>query len=436
MSNSIGIIEVYSKRIKGIGSQGEVRKLVNEWSGGLKLYRDGFRVNPYGSPEDDWLSLDKKALASSGYKVNRKQIIGKVDISTFRNPKLIDQTNREGLNDCKEKEIFRHLLQYLIAVKFKKFLDEVDKEVQAREPIRFEEFADSVQENQAELRKALKILAQKYPEVKKDTHIFPAIESAVKKINDLLSRAASLAEEYDEGRAELIHLSGLGLMVETISHELTRATDYSLAVLRNAEKKGLPKDKISLFETLEAQLETLDKRLRNLDPLSARTRQVKVKFDMIDWVRTNLDARDAQLERHDIKVVFKPKDKNIKMMTYAVKGMVVQIIENLLNNSIYWIKQYKKLHDDYKPEIIVKVDINKRELHFIDNGPGIEPERSKEIFQAFVTSKPPKEGHGLGLFISQELAKYNDSKLYLLEKHTVHPDKYNTFVLAMEPKVK
>ena len=73
------------------------------------LFRDGFRVFPYGNSDDDWLDLDRKALASSGYKVNRKQIIGQVKITMSGNPCLIDQTNREGLRDCLEKEALVNL---------------------------------------------------------------------------------------------------------------------------------------------------------------------------------------------------------------------------------------------------------------------------------------------------------------------------------------
>lgn len=48
-----------------------VTNQVRIWAGGPMVFRDGFRVNPYGGPDDDWLGLDKKALASGGYKLNR-----------------------------------------------------------------------------------------------------------------------------------------------------------------------------------------------------------------------------------------------------------------------------------------------------------------------------------------------------------------------------
>ncbi len=76
------------KAIDGIGTVTDVRKLVNSWSGGLMIYRDGFRVNPYGGPGDDWLELDRQAFRSSGYLLNSDQIIGRIQISSEGNPKL------------------------------------------------------------------------------------------------------------------------------------------------------------------------------------------------------------------------------------------------------------------------------------------------------------------------------------------------------------
>jgi Histidine kinase-, DNA gyrase B-, and HSP90-like ATPase len=76
------------EEITGIGDREQVRELVRAWSGGLMLFRDGFRVSPYGGPNDDWLNLDRGALAAQAYKVNRAQLIGKVDITSEANPLL------------------------------------------------------------------------------------------------------------------------------------------------------------------------------------------------------------------------------------------------------------------------------------------------------------------------------------------------------------
>lgn len=114
-----------------------LQKFVRGWSGGLLVYRDGFRVYPYGGPADDWLDLDRKALASSAYKLNRAQIVGYLRINSSNNSRLQDQTNREGFRDCPEKEAIRRLLRQAIIADCKTFWKESIKRIKRRMKKRF-----------------------------------------------------------------------------------------------------------------------------------------------------------------------------------------------------------------------------------------------------------------------------------------------------------
>jgi hypothetical protein len=76
----------YLARIDTIGNQAAVRALVKKWSS-IMLFRDGFRVFPYGEAEDDWLGLDAVALGRTGYVLNKNQFIGHVRITRAGNPK-------------------------------------------------------------------------------------------------------------------------------------------------------------------------------------------------------------------------------------------------------------------------------------------------------------------------------------------------------------
>jgi signal transduction histidine kinase len=115
--------------------------------------------------------------------------------------------------------------------------------------------------------------------------------------------------------------------------------------------------------------------------------------------------------------------------------MVVQILENLINNSVYWLKYQKRLDPRFEPEISLMVDINAREILFQDNGPGVDPSKRDQVFQPFYTTKPPGQGKGLGLYIAREVANYNSAALYLSERRAVHPDRLNTFVFSLEVEV-
>ena len=71
------------------------RTQIARWSGGPMLYRYGFRVLPFGDPDDDWISLDKKAFGASGFKLNRQQVFGRIRLQTPHRY-LSEQTNREA----------------------------------------------------------------------------------------------------------------------------------------------------------------------------------------------------------------------------------------------------------------------------------------------------------------------------------------------------
>src|SRR5579883_1331754 len=154
------------EEITGIGDREQVRELIKAWSGGLMLFRDGFRVHPYGDRSDDWLDLDRSALSAQAYKVNRTQLIGKVEVTSAENPKLIDQTNREGLRDNAEKAALTTLLLHILVGELRDFLDKVDKE--HRKPVTFAELEDRVESEERSLEKTmarLREVAEEFDEI-------------------------------------------------------------------------------------------------------------------------------------------------------------------------------------------------------------------------------------------------------------------------------
>lgn len=422
--------------VEGIGDRRAVQELVNAWSGGLMVFRDGFRVNPYGSPDDDWLDLDRKALASGGYKVNRKQLVGKVDITRLGNPALTDQTNREGLRDSEEKTALVRLLKHLLEAQFRTFLNQVDDEARAALPVTFDDLNKRVESEDRQIRQSVRTLLERHPDIREDAELVSALESSVERVSGLMQEANELAESFAAGRQQLVSLAGLGLMVEIVAHELNRATKHALSTLAETDASDLSPGVGARLDTLKAQLKTLQKRLRILDPLSQAGRQVKETFDLITLVQDVVASHEAQFDRHGItcSVSTVPPQSSGGMAVKMVKGMVVQVLENLFSNTVFWLKQQKKLEKGFKPRIEVVVDIRARELRVTDNGPGVPPDRREEVFQPFVTTKPPGEGKGLGLYISREIAGYHDATLVLEDQPAPRKGRLNTFVLTLGVK--
>ena len=420
--------------IEGIGNQSAVRQLLSHWAGGVMVFRDGFRVGAYGNPDDDWLDLDRRALAYRSYKVNRAQIVGKVDISSVNNLQLMDQTNREGLRDTVEKRVLVRLLKWIIEKQLLGFLDAVDKERPATDILNLDDLAARAKDHDARLDHALVRLSREHPQVEQEYHIKALILESRRVLRETMAEVRRRAEAYNTGRNQLVHLAGIGLMVEILSHELNRATTYTLNTLSDARRVPVPAEVTTVFSTLEAHLRSLQKRLRTLDPLSTRGRQVKESFDLVAWIQDTLDAHRAQFERHAIRLRFRTvPNRSANFTVRAVKGMIVQVLENLISNSVYWLGQERKLTPTFQPELYVEVDAVEKEVRFSDNGPGIEPARKEQVFLPFESTKPPGTSSGLGLFIAREIAEYHNAELYLDSTESGRYQALHTFVFDLEP---
>ncbi len=64
---------------------------------GFYVYRDGFRVLPYGSEDHDFLEFEKNRSKSAGtYYFSYRKMIGFIGITKYGNQNLIDKSGREG----------------------------------------------------------------------------------------------------------------------------------------------------------------------------------------------------------------------------------------------------------------------------------------------------------------------------------------------------
>ncbi len=408
-----------------------IGEIINLWSGGLMVFRDGFRVLPYGDEGDDWLRMDPTAYSSSGFKVNRKQIIGRVSISVLTNPALTDQTNREGLRDTPEKQALVNILRHILDEELRQFLNIVDNEERARLRISFDEVGERLAKEKQSLRTNLAELRKFHSTTPEEQLILKEIDNAVESLENMMEEAQALADEFERGRSQVIHLAGLGLMVEFLAHELNRATQHALSTLADGKNNGRELSPTAIHN-LELQLKTLQKRLSTLDPTTTSGRNRKQTFDIAVLAQQVLDGHAAELQRHGIstkpvRIVSVGKALEVKM----VKGMIIQVLENLLSNSIYWLKQQQRVERGFRPEIIIEVDVNERRLAVIDNGPGVSPDDAEHLFKPFFTRKPPGEGKGLGLYISREIAHYHQATLELSSECRFRPGKRSTFVLTL-----
>lgn len=408
----------------------DLKKMVRQWSGGLMVYRDGYRVPPYGGADDDWLDLDRGALASQGYKVNRAQLIGKVDISSIDNPQLRDQTNREGLRDCPEKRALVALLKHILEVEFRGYLREVDDEIRDRERISFQAFGEQLAEAEEKINHSLEALSEvdeEHPDLE-ISGLCKRLHTAFQTVVQIVEDVGQSVEAAEDEKARVLHLAALGLTIEKLAHELNRASKHALDALAQIGTAG---SEALLKRSAAIQLESLRKRLQNLDPLLSATRQRKETFDLVAEVRSILEGHKARFVRHDIhaRVLVRPEGP---VMVKLVRAMLLQVLDNLIDNSVYWLTVAKRSKSAAEAdlEITIVIDGNRNVLEFTDSGPGIAPENRERVFHPFYTLKPAGQGKGLGLYIAREIAEYHKGSLKLSDKGLKATGRLHTFELS------
>ena len=139
---------------------------------------------------------------------------------------------------------------------------------------------------------------------------------------------------------------------------------------------------------------------KKLDPLVARRNTVRKPLPLKKTIQGVFSIFEKEMESNNISVEIRGPDD----LKYSARVQdIYSIFINLIDNSIYWIRE----DNTEIRKIIIEFKMDGSTLHYIDyydTGPGIEPEdiESEAIFALGFTNKP--DGTGLGLSIAGEAA--------------------------------
>lgn len=415
-------------------SRTDVVKELNVWCGGFAIYRDGFRIGQTGGMDDDWLEWDSRALKTKGYALNRYQTVGSVSISSQSNPRLVDASNRERLVSCPEQEILKALLGVEIVADLRGQIS-ATQEAQAKIAIAEESTQESLRRSEDNLARTLKAFNQISKAVptehkEKVAQIRESIGDQIEYVKTI-KRALDLAQET---RVEILELANIGLVVEIVIHELTRLTERTGELLAQLQdgKRGM--DVVGIIDNLRRQIVATNKRIRTVDVMSPSGRNRKEAYDAVAQIKTILESFKPRMARHGVEAVVTVDggEPNKEFRVNMVRGLIAQVLENLLVNSLHWIQQTLKAGEK-QPLIQIEVDTKASVVSVTDNGPGVDPRYANAIFKPYFSTR--KKGKGLGLYIASELAEYHGGKLYLDET----PDedgRLRTFILELPREVK
>lgn len=364
----------------------------------IYLYRDGIRVYPYGEPEDDWLHIDAdRGTKSAGSFLSNDQVVGYINITQKNNPQLQDKTNREGLIEQGNATddfiaLIRIFLAYLRMKPYARYKKDLERkgnlEVFRTEQIQkeFESLKQSVKDN-AGLQNILSKLEKDY-----------------KKERNYLLQRAEVTEE----------LAGVGLSVETASHDIMAAMGKATSLLNNIirdtmfnselDAEGLQKE----LQSLQGLLTFIEAQLKDIQLLFRSTKQKRRQIRVREIIEKIAGIYRTTMQREKIELVISEMDSPLVAKT--TDAVLFQLFLNLIDNSVFWLQQTSR-HDK---KIEVTLSGNKGILIFSDNGPGINKEDRDYIFEPFYSGKG-NDGRGLGLYIARQLLERNDYSIELAE---------------------
>lgn len=360
---------------------------------GVAVYRDGFRIRPYGDPENDWLTLDTRRVNRPTLRIGHNQIAGYLAVDG-QDGDLQEKSSREGFE---ENGAYRRLQRLVLTL--------LSREVEPRRQI-FREKAGLSRSPSGgtfdEVRalselKRLRKFAASLPEAER----IEAVGIIDKEAANLAARIADLEERHRILEAR----SSLGAIIAEVLHEGEPEVGYIVTtarrlqrlwpnVIHTGERQAEAQEefpgKLAWVRDSGEKLSALFDALR---PLSGGRRttppQAFFPTDPIARAKALFAGSPVNIEQHNgpqaPKVLGYPDDLATAMI-------------NLLKNAVHWLEESRT--PDPRVDIRYTAAAGKLRIDVEDNGPGIPAEFIERVFDPGFTLR--EGGTGLGLNIARE----------------------------------
>ncbi|KAF2082009.1 ATP-binding protein [Flavobacterium sharifuzzamanii] len=397
--------------------------------GGIKLYRDDFRIRPYGelnTQSYDWLLLGERygqnpaAFSRKGSRVRPNQVAGVVKFSRLDNPYLEDKSNREGIQESDTFEFFKNLLKAIIKVleddrstvgfNLDKLFSDLNQEEE-----NIEETADIANEENDE---------NESPEETKEKN---------KKLKrGVQARDKKLSEKENE-LATSRAMASAGIMIASFSHEFhgiknnltSRVFLFKKRLNDVVSEEDLQNSSqgIKLSNELD-KLYRQDQKLKQwIDfaiGLTKRDRRKNKKINIVEYFSNFKQIWDVNLfTERNITFSYSFTESPESYTTNISELDLDTVFDNLITNSIEAF-QRNGVNGERKIDVNLTIENNKDiRIKYSDSGPGIISSYSKinDIFKPFETSKVDDLGNpvgtGLGMWLVKSAVDSNKGKVLL-----------------------
>jgi hypothetical protein len=374
----------------------DVQQDLNE-AAGVNIYRDGFRVLPYGEPRNDWLRLDLRRVQNPTLRISNNQIVGYVAIGADANPDLRDQTNREGLIEGRAFDDLRSLVvQVLAELEQRRFVQRRTPKQDARQGGVFTGF---------DLSDLRELVGTTHP---KDLALLAAVETKQEDLDRRIGEAQEVLARYRR-------LATLGQLIDSVLHNgrtpLAKLRSEAELALRDLTKKNESAELLirvrRRLDLVVDQAAVLAGVFRRIEPFGGRKTGRPSTIVLEDVIVQSFEVLRGELDTDAIEVELPTSRTQVT----ADPTEIQEVFVNLITNSIYWLERVPK------GKRTIAVDVRRQEdyveFEFSDSGPGVDPRYRDQIFEPYFSMK--QDGVGLGLTLAGEIIKdYYGGELELL----------------------
>ncbi len=417
---------------KDITGRGDLR----DTFGGIKIYRDNFKVRPYGDAKSsswDWLMLSRRknqspaGVASSGvWRVNADQMMGSVFISRL-NVTLPDQSNREGIVETKEFGILKEFIIGILKLFEKdrqrvyRLLDAYYEKTHNTEGIQ-EEIDRKAREQEERRQSANQNGAETRPEGK--TVQSEGIDPV--RAKRILDEKDEQIEELENELKMLRALATTGIVTNTYIHEFkTLSHRLSMKII-------MAKEAIDMYQNMQDAAEYIDEAndIREsfnswfqvtIDSVKKDKRKRK-KANLVEIVKPLVVSWAATLRAKKIHIEL-INDEQEEILLRCFPFEIETVINNLVANSV---ASFEKKRTE-KREITIRLfeENGYAVIDYADTGAGLSAAFKKEprkTLNPFESDKRDASGNligtGMGLWIVNNTV--NDYSGYIdLEKNKI-----------------
>lgn len=433
---------------------GKENKLFLDLINGVKLFRNGFRILPYGDDRYEWLDFTRYSQTYSSNIYRAHTVAGYVYINGPENlEKLRELTNRQGLLEDNYGKNFFTILRKIISriivdsdISFRNEFDPSISKISNAHPgdivsifndklkfVKNEDVNKKIGESSDSLMDVVKpsiFDSKELANIKaKINNYAKEIKVGSEKIKVQLETEKNKINEEKKLLDKYKLVLATSIIAESMSHEILKIatnTKNCASIIRKEISNSVIK-----YNRIEANVDVI---LTNMQFLY---RNASI-LDLNSYTKRNV-LEDVDIKEYTLQIinVFPYFDTTMNNhISYEVSGdsFNARIIknnysislQNLIVNSKYWMEK-----NGIKNPTIHFV-FGKNSMMVYDDGLGISKAVENNLFDAFVTAKPDSEGRGLGLYITKQLLNEMNANIELLAERNEYGNKYKFLLTFYE----